>query len=190
MPTPIPPPPCIPPAPRGALGAPGARRSIRAFSLFELTFVLLILGIVAAALVPAVGNNIRAPRLRAAANVLAADIEYCASLCISRPGDPAALLFNLPANRYSLIDLDSGNTLTHPMDGQDFLNDFASGRNAQLADIQITSALCAGTPATALTFDAYGKPVLTADLVITLTYKTQSLTLTVSAATGDVTIAG
>jgi Tfp pilus assembly protein FimT len=160
----------------------------RAFSLFELTFVLLVLGIIAAALVPAIGNNIRSSRLRTAANVLAADIDYCASVCISRPGSLAAVTFG--SNKYTLIDRGSSATLKHPMDNQDYINDFSTGRNANYADVVLSSVLSNGNPVTALTFDAYGKPDLTADLVITLIYKSQSLTVIIKYETGDVTISG
>lgn len=168
-----------------------ARR--RGFTLFEVTLVLLILGTVAAALVPVVGGNIRSSRLRTAANVLAADLEYAASTCISRPKNPAAVSFDAVQNRYTVLDLNTGATLKHPMDGQDYVNDFASGRNANFADVAISSvAVGTASPTTAasITFDAYGKPTLAANLTITLTYKTQSLAVTVNSVTGDVTISG
>jgi prepilin-type N-terminal cleavage/methylation domain-containing protein len=165
----------------------------RGFTFFEVTLVLLILGTVAAALVPVIGNNIRASRLRTAANVLAADLEFAASTCISRPKNPAAVSFDVLHQRYTVFDFVTGAMLKHPMDGQEYVNDFSTGRNAQFADVVLSSvAVGTGSPTTSasITFDAYGKPTLPANLVIVLTYKTQSLTVTVSAATGDVTISG
>jgi len=165
-----------------------SRRRALAFTLFELSLCLLIIGTIAAALVPIIGNNIRSSRLRTAANVLAADIDFCASTCIGKPSSPAAVSFGV--NKYTLLDVNSGNTLTHPMDGGTYINDFETGRNAQLTDVKIKSVTSAGNAVTALTFDSYGKPVLTADLLVTLVYNAQSLTVTVKAATGDVTISG
>jgi hypothetical protein len=54
----------------------------------------------------------------------------------------------------------------------------------------IAIGAAAPSAATSLTFDAYGKSTVAGDLVIVLTYKSQSLTLTVASATGDITISG
>ncbi len=167
-------------------------RAVRAFTLFELSLCLMIIGIIAAALVPIIGNNIRSSRLRTAANVLAADIDYCSSICISRAKatNAAAISFDTAHNKYTLIDVASGATLKHPADSSDFVNDFATGRNAQYADVVLKSITAGSNPVTALTFDCYGKPAASADVVITLTYNMQTLTVTVKASTGDITISG
>jgi len=122
--------------------------------------------------------------------VLASDIDYCSSICISKPRSPAAISFDVTHDQYTLIDVGTGSTLTHPMDGASFINDFQTGRNSQLQDVYITRVVSGAVNITALTFDSYGKPVLTADLVITLVYKTQTLTVTVKCATGDISISG
>src|ERR1035437_4325879 len=100
------------------------------FTLLELLLVVLVVGIAAAVWVPVVGDNLGSPRLRSAANVLAADIEFCSSECITRPGSPRALVFDLVNNKYTLQDLSSGTAIAHPADGQPFVNDFATGRNS------------------------------------------------------------
>jgi Tfp pilus assembly protein FimT len=176
-------------------GAVPARRNRRpgvrsAFTLFELVLVVLLLGIVAAALVPAMGNNLYSPRLRTAANVLAGDLDYCASECIAQPRAPRAVAFDTAHNKYTLIDFTSQAALKHPADSRDFVNDFATGRNAQLAGVTLQSVLCAGNPVSSVAFDAYGRPLLAADLVITLAFNSQTLTVTVSHATGDVSVSG
>jgi Tfp pilus assembly protein FimT len=164
--------------------------ALRAFTLFELTLVLLIIGIAAAAIVPAIGNNIRSPRLKAAANVLAADIDLCASECIARPGSPRAITFDTTHNSYSLIDINAGTPIKHPSDGLPFNNDFATGRNSQLAGVTVTALTMGSGTLSTLTFDVYGKPLITADFVITLSYNGQSLKVTVKNLTGDVSISG
>jgi len=168
-------------------GTRGAARG-GGFTLFELVLMVLVLGIAAAMIVPAVGNNIRAPKLRTAANVLAADIEFCASECIGQPGAPRAIIFDTTGNKYTVAVFSTSAAVAHPMDGMNFVNDFATGRNAQLSGVTLTRLAMGSGTLTTLTFDAYGKPLIAADLAITLTYNGQSMTVTVKAGTGDITI--
>ena len=169
----------------------GGGSSRAGFTLFEVVLVMLILGVAAAAIVPAVGNNVRSPKLKTAANVLAADIEYCASECIAQPNAPRSISFDTSNNTYTLLDTNAGTALKHPMDSADFVNDFSSGRNAQLSGVSITKiAVGSSSTLSTLTFDAYGKPQITADLVITLAYNGQTMNVTVKMGTGDVSISG
>ena len=64
-----------------------ARRR-RGFTLFEIVLTLLIISIAAAMVIPAAANA-TSPRLRTAANVLAADIDFCSSECIAQPSGSA-----------------------------------------------------------------------------------------------------
>jgi Tfp pilus assembly protein FimT len=176
--------------PRRRTASPRPCAGVLAFTLFEIVLVVLIMGIVAAALVPPVGANLYSPRLRMAANVLAADIEYCASECIAQPSTPRAITFDIAHNRYSIIDFSTSAPLKHPLDGSNFTNDFSSGRNAQLSGVSIQSVTSAGTPLTSLAFDPYGRPLINNDVIITLAFQGNTLTLQVSATTGDVSITG
>jgi prepilin-type N-terminal cleavage/methylation domain-containing protein len=162
----------------------------RAFTLFEIVLVVLILGIIAAALLPPLGSGLYSPRLRTAANVLAGDIDFCASECIAQPGATRAISFDTTANKYTVLDFNAAAPIKHPADSKDFINDFATGRNAQLAGVKLQSVVSGATPLTTVTFDAYGRPLLSSDLVITLLYNSQTLTVTVSSTTGDVSITG
>jgi prepilin-type N-terminal cleavage/methylation domain-containing protein len=162
----------------------------RAFTLFELVLVSLILGIIAAALVPPVGANLYSSRLRTAANVLASDIDFCASECIAQPNAPRAITFDTTGNSYTLIDFNASAPIKYPADGANYTNDFASGRNAQLSGVRLQSILVGTTPRTSLAFDSYGRPLIPSDAVITLSFNGQTLTLQVSATTGDVSITG
>ena len=160
------------------------------FSLFEIMLVLLVLGIAAAMVVPAVGNNIRSPSLKTAANVLASDLEYCQSECIGQPNAPRVVLFDTTSNNYRVALFSTSAAVKHPVDSMDFINDFATGRNAQLAGVRITSVAMGSGTLSALTYDAYGRPLITADVVITLTFSGQTMTVTVKNGTGDVSISG
>lgn len=166
------------------------RHPPRAFTLMEILTVVCILGIIAAALVPPLENNVLSPRLRTAANTLAADIDFCASECIAQPSAPRAITFSTSTNQYSLIDFNAGIPLKFPADGQPYTNDFSTGRNAQLSGVTLQSVTSGGTPVTSVTFDAYGRPLLTADLILTLAFKGNTLTVTVKYTTGDISITG
>jgi len=160
------------------------------FTLVEILIVVMILGIAVAAAVPVVENNIRSPKLRAAANVLAADIEFTASESIGHPNAPRAIVFDVTHNKYTVEDFNAGTTIKNPGDGLDFVNDFVTGRNAQLSGVTITGITMGNGTLSTLTFDAYGKPLITADLVITLSYNGTAMTVTVKQTTGDTSISG
>ena len=171
----------------------------RAFTLFEVVLVILILGIVAAALAVPLGGNLYASRLRTAAAVLGSDIDYCASGSVAQPNAPGAVTFDTTRNQYSLIDYHSKATLKYPADSQDYVNDFATGRNAQWGGVTLQSVLCGGRQVGGVAFDAYGRPTAydaawqslpAGDVVITLAFNGQTLTVTISCTTGDVTITG
>ena len=89
-----------------------------------------------------------------------------------------------------MIDFNAGTAVKFPADGQNYVNDFSTGRNSQLTGVAIASITMGGTTLSTLTFDAYGKPLITADLVITLTYQGTNMAITVKNGTGDVTITG
>ena len=103
---------------------------------------------------------------------------------------PYDATFDTANNSYSLTDAATGAVVAHPMDARPYTNDFATGRNAQLAGVAVTALVMGAGTLTTLTFDTYGKPVISADFVITLTYNGQAMTVTVKKGTGDVSIAG
>ena len=161
---------------------------MRGFSLFELTLVVLIVGIIGAIVIPTVGNGSASSRLSAAANVLASDIEFCASECITHPSDTRAIAFDLANNKYTVENFGTGATIAHPADTFPFVNDFSTGRNSQFQGVTLSRIVVGSGTMTTLTFDAYGRPVITADMAITLAYHWATMTVTVQKGTGEVTI--
>ena len=158
------------------------------FTLVEVLIVVMIIGIAVAAAVPVLENNIRSPKLSMAANALAADIEFTESECIGHPNDPRAIAFDTTHNKYTVEDFASGLAVNFPGDNLAYTNDFSTGRNAQLSGVVMTAVTMGNSSLSTLTFDAYGKPLTTADLVITLTYDNQTLHVTVKQVTGDTSI--
>ena len=152
------------------------------FTMFEVTIVVLIVGIIGAFLIPIVATNLTASRLSTAANVLASDIEFCASECITRPSTPRKIIFDTSQNRYTLQD-SSGATIKHPADGLPYVNDFSTGRNARLQGVSIRQV-----GGGELTFDAYGRPLITSDMSIQLQQANSTMTVTVKKSTGETLI--
>jgi len=167
---------------------PRPKRWPRGFTLFELTVVILIIGIAAAVLLAAVGGDIRSSRLSIAANVLASDIEFCQGECINRPDTPRQITFNLTNNTYSVQDRTTGSVINHPADGLPFINDFATGRNAQLSGVTLAGLAMGSGSQNILTFNSYGQPTITADFVVTLSYNGNTMKVTVKQMTGDVSV--
>ena len=181
----------------GHISFPNPRRTSgfrRAFTLFEMTVVVLIIGIASAAILAAVGGDIRSAKLATAANVVATDIEFCQGECINHPDSLRQIKFDLTNNKYSV---QIGSTVVpHPADSLPFTNDFSTGRNAQLSGVTLTGLVMGSTTPNLLSFDAYGRPStdpsgtppITSDFVITLTYRGNTMHVTVKQSTGDVTI--
>ena len=165
-----------------------SRRPPRGFTFAELVIVVLIIGLVALLVIPATSSSMSASRLSTSANVLAADIEFCLSECIARPNDPRVVYFDVTNNKYSMVALNASTVIAHPMDQQPYTNDFTTGRNANFVGVVMTSAACGNTNLTVLTFDPYGKPLLTNDLIVALTYQGQQMNVKVNATTGEVSI--
>jgi prepilin-type N-terminal cleavage/methylation domain-containing protein len=162
-------------------------RPRRGFTLFEVILVVVVVGLIGMLAVPEFTGTSRM-RLTTAANVLAADIEFCENDCITHPNDLRVIKFNTTSNTYWMALASAPDTpVSHPEDSLPYLNDFRTGRNVHLAGISISS-ISIGSGATSITPDAYGCPNLSADATITLTDGTYSITVTVNANTGDVTI--
>jgi prepilin-type N-terminal cleavage/methylation domain-containing protein len=169
----------------GGRGGVGGRCA--GFTLFELVLVVLVIGIAAAALVPAVGN-VRSPALKQACNVVAADVDFCMSECINKPDTPRKLVFDVVGNTYKMVDAATGTTIVHPGDGMAYQNDFSTGRTGALNGVRLVSVVVGATTPTVLTFDSYGRPLITGDMAITLSFQGQTMVVTVKAGTGDVSI--
>ena len=166
------------------------RKQTRGFTLFELTIVVLVIGLISVVAIPAMVSARTAPGLRAAANMLAADIEYCQSACINTPQALQVVQFDTTNNKYWVALASSPNTpSTHPADGLPYSNDFQTGRSAALNGVSISGAVLNG--GTTLAFDAYGRPQTGGvNAVITLSATNGTVTVTVDGATGDISIGG
>lgn len=165
------------------------------YTLIELLIVVAVIAIAGLLVVPQGGLGLHASRLGVAANILAADIEYCQSESINDPGDLRQVQFDPAAGKYWLarssqptkpIAYPAGGVVNATTGQVDYLNDFATGRYASLTGVGIQSVSVAGG---IIKFDAYGRPVgVSGDVLIVLTAGSQTTTVRINATTGDVTI--
>jgi type II secretion system protein H len=170
----------------------------RAFTLIELTIVVLILAIVAAIVVPMVGNRSDL-RLAGAARRITADLQYAQALAISTQV-PQYVRFS--ANRYELMTrAPASNALvasTHPIEKTNFTVDFNSTTTtSELVGVTLDAATFNGT--NAIVFDSQGAPSsynastgvstpLGARATLTLRSGSQSLSVYVEAYTGEIAV--
>lgn len=171
----------------GSLGAYMTRHPQHAFTLFEVMVVVVIIAVAGLVVIP-IANNVTSPQLRTAANVVAADIEFCQSECINNPSSLRQIQFDTIGNKYWIATAASASTpITNPDDGQPYQNDFKTGRTRAFSGVTIKT-VSVGT-GNILKFDTFGQPTSTAtDATIVLSVGAKTMTLTVNASTGDITI--
>ena len=120
--------------------------------MIELLIVIVILAISAAIVVP-MASSAGGMQLRAAVNMVAADLEYAKSMSISR-GQRYSVMFDADAETYQIVDED-GNTISHPVKkGFPYAVNFQS--DSRLGRVDIESVDFGGT--STVGFDYLGSP--------------------------------
>jgi prepilin-type N-terminal cleavage/methylation domain-containing protein len=122
------------------------------FTLIELMIVVVILAIAAAVVVP-MASSAGTMQLRAAVNVVAADLEYAESMSISR-GQKYAVVFDKATESYRVTD-ESGATIPHPIK-KGFLYTVDFRDDGRLDQVDIVDVSFDG--AAAVSFDYLGSP--------------------------------
>jgi prepilin-type N-terminal cleavage/methylation domain-containing protein len=125
----------------------------RGFTLIELMVVIVILAIAAAVVVP-MASSAGSMQLRAAANMVAADLEYAKSMAISR-GQMYSVVFYKTTETYQVVDQQTGIVIPHPVKkGFNYIVDFRSdGRLSQVDIADVSFDLSSG-----VIFDYLGSP--------------------------------
>ena len=172
------------------------KSSCRAFTLIELIVVIVVMAIAAVLAVPMM-SSAADMQLQAAANMLAADIEYAKNLAVSRQKNHA-IIIDTTNEAYEVRVYNTLTTnwdlLEHPTkSGADLSVSFA-GDN-RLSSVDITTVNFQPGGSTAVTFDYLGSPYSglgTASPLnsgeIILTASSLNMTVTVQPVTGYVTI--
>jgi prepilin-type N-terminal cleavage/methylation domain-containing protein len=122
------------------------------FTLIEVILVVVIIGIAAGVVVPMM-SSAGSMQIRAAANLIAADIEYAKSMAISR-GQPYSVVFNKTTETYQVVDKDN-KVILHPVKkGFNYVIDFRN--DGRLDRVDILDVSFDGT--NKVTFDYLGSP--------------------------------
>ena len=137
----------------GLTAGPVLRPWREGFTLLEIIVVVVILAIAAAMVVPMMSSGAQT-KVLAAAQMLAADMEYAKSMAITR-GRVYRVTFDEAGESYQLEDQD-GAVLAHPVNkGFNYVFDFDGSR---LDGVQIEGADFDGTTMTQVRFDSLGSP--------------------------------
>lgn len=152
------------------------------FSLIELVVILIVLGILAASLLPR--STDRSISVGAQADQLAGDIRYVQSLAMTQG---QRYRINLTATTYAFFAVSGAVAVPHPATGSTTPIQLATGVTITIPPTNLPSSLVAfdgrGIPYT----DAAATTLLAANAVITLTGAGGSNTLTILPQTGKVT---
>ena len=151
----------------------GASNQRGAFTLVEIIIVVLLVGILAAASMPAIGAAATDMKLRAAARKLTAGLNYIRNQAIT---EGAEYGIACSATGYKAFKPAAGlEAITHPLTHQPWVVDLSDDQITLAADFSDESKV---------TFDSTGAPDSAGQIVMTL--GKISTTLTVEASTGRV----
>lgn len=148
------------------------------FTLVEILFVVLILGIVAALVVPQVGSSATF-EVQGAARTVVADLLFAQNDAIANQ-TTRKVVFDTVNNRYRVTD-NAGNTLSAPWLGGTYQVPFGTGSRfpaAALGTVSFTN--------TTISFDELGAP--SSGGTIDITAGTQRYRVTVTAITGRISV--
>ncbi len=148
------------------------------FTLIEIIVVIVIISIAALLVLPMMGSA-GDIQVRAAADMIAADLEYAKSMAISRQ-KTYKVIFNTTAESYRLED--PNGIITHPVNaGEPYAVNFKA--DSRVSQVNINSVSFAGSE---VDFDSLGSP--SSGGVVTLKAGGKTVTVSVEAATGFISV--
>lgn len=159
--------------------------------MLELMIVVAILGIIGAIALPMFSGT-DASRLRAAASVLAADIDAARAESIAHGEDLRFLVLDDTNHAWHIAPAsDTTTPINHPTTGQPYSRTIGASGLEQLEGVTISAFdldTVSETDDDKLGFGLYGQLDQTTDATITLAAGSNTITLTIDAETGEVTI--
>lgn len=157
------------------------------FTFIEIIIVVVILSITALIAIPMMGSA-AGIQMKAAANTVAADLEYAKNLAIAR-SQRYGVVFDVDSESYSVID-SSGNVVEHPVRvGKDYVVNFA--QDGSFDKVGILNVNLNGTDTVKFDYlgspyDESGNPINTG--VITLAAVGETITINIEPVTGFISI--
>ena len=164
-----------------------AKGCVIGFTLIEILVVVMIIAIAAMVAVPMM-SSAASFQVRAAANQIAADMEYAKSMAISRQ-QSYSVVFDKDAESYQ-IEEPNGAVISHPVKkGFSYIVNFANDGRTEGVDIYEVDFDTTST----IKFDFLGSPCNGSNNplnngVITLKAGEQTMTINVSPVTGYISI--
>ena len=169
----------------------GLKRGYEAgFTLIEILVVIVILVIVSMTAIPMM-SSASGNQLRAAANIVAADMEYAKSMAI-KSGQTYSVKFDEGTASYEIPDPNgqgvgfgtSQKRITHPVTRKEYVMNF--GSDSRLSTVRIDSVNFDST--SEIRFDYLGSPNLVSGGYVRLISGGKTLSVNVEAVTGFITI--
>ena len=152
----------------------------RGFTLIELVAVIVIIAIAAMLAIP-MFSSAAGIQIRAAADMMAADIEYAKSMAISRQ-KTYTVIFDESAESYRIQD-ESG-IISHPVTHKDYVVNFKT--DSRVNNVNIVDADFASSEQ--VSFNYLGSPDPDNGGSVTLSADAETIMVTVEAVTGYVSI--
>jgi prepilin-type N-terminal cleavage/methylation domain-containing protein len=158
-----------------------------AFTLVEVVIVVMIIGIVAAIVIP-MQVSAASTELKTAANMIASDLEYAKSMAIST-SKSYFVVFDTSAESYCIKNA-SGQVITHPVHiGANYVVSFAG--DGRLDKVNIVSTTFGAT--NTIKFDSLGSPfdgtgAALSNGIIQLSAENQTMKVKIEPVTGYISI--
>jgi len=149
-------------------------------TIIELLIVVIIIALAAAIVVPRMGSA-GSMQVRAAADMIAADLEYAKSMAISRQSN-YTVIFNTSTDSYQIRD--ASGVINHPVKvGSQFIVNLPA--DSRLGQVDITNVSFSDSQ---VKFDRLGSPDNGGTIIIEDSSGSASATITVQAVTGYISV--
>jgi prepilin-type N-terminal cleavage/methylation domain-containing protein len=156
------------------------------FTLIEVLVTLVCLAIAAAVVLPTVSDN-SGDRLRGAAQMLAADLEYAQSESMSHGADPRLFIVDADKLGYRITTTSAPAVpITNKVGNDSYITRFGTGRASPLVNVKVGAYSLGGD--NRLGFASLGQLDQATPATIQLLCGSRSITLTIDPTTGEVTI--
>lgn len=163
------------------------RVRIRAFTLIEVLLIVLLLAVTAALAAPMFSGD-DATKLRAAAQVLIADLAFAQMESIAHGDDPRVVVFDTVNHGYYIAaESDDETPITNPVGNLPYQVRFGQGAAANWAGVTI-STLELDDEDDILGFGIYGQLDQPDPAAITLSCNSSTITITLDPVTGEASV--